>query len=503
MKKNLNLLLIIPFALLFTLFFYRQGAGINLVIYSSLVLAYFLLTRRINCKTTLNRIVITGFTTTLLATLLVHSLFAHFIHLISFALLVGLAVFPETKSLFVTSLFVALHSIRAQFGLFSELESARASGQKISRYLRLSLAFIIPVLIILVFITIYRASNPLFNKLMFHFDDFLNSTLMAWLTNMDAELVILTVFGLLISNFIFIRTQNPLLSSWNQVSKDELERKRMSRYSNFPMLALKNEYRAAIFLFLALNLVLLVVNIIDINWVWFHFSWQGEYLKQFVHEGTYLLILSILLSMALVLFFFRRNLHFYSNNRWLKWLSYSWLAQNAILAVSVGIRNYWYIHYFALAYKRIGVVLFLLFTLYGLYTVYLKVRDRKSAFYLLRANTLSLYILLTIGSLFPWDNLIARYNFSHAGRSFVHLDFLSGLSDATLPRLDKSLDELKTIQAQQRQKFPFESQCLSPEDYYSRINDRKQRFLTQYPQRTLFEWNLPDYLAYRSLKSSN
>jgi hypothetical protein len=63
-----------------------------------------------------------------------------------------------------------------------------------------------------------------------------------------------------------------------------------------------NEYKAGIVLLIALNALLLFVNIIDIKWVWIGFEFEGQYLKEFVHKGTYLLILSIIISIGIVLY---------------------------------------------------------------------------------------------------------------------------------------------------------------------------------------------------------
>ena len=186
--------------------------------------------------------------------------------------------------------------------------------------------------------------------------------------------------GLLSSNYIFFRNTDQHLENKDKAANDFLQRirKRVSRQLNLN--SLTNELKAAIFLLAILNIIILILNVIDIYWVWFNFSWDGALLKQFVHEGTYLLILSIIISIIIVLYYFRGNLNFYKNNIWLKRLSYAWIMQNAILAISVGIRNYWYIYYYSLAYKRIAVIVFLILTLYGLYTVYQKVKDKKSAF---------------------------------------------------------------------------------------------------------------------------
>ena len=224
-----------------------------------------------------------------------------------------------------------------------------------------------------------------------------------------------------------------------------LKRTNIKKNRFFKFNDLKNEYKAGIFLLIVLNILILILNLIDINWVWFNFKWEGQFLKQFVHEGTYLLILSILISIGLVLFFFRENLNFYSKNRTLKYLSYVWIIQNGILTISVAIRNFYYINYFSLAYKRIGVLLFLILTLYGLYTVFNKVKNKKSNFYLFQYNFSALFILLIVSSIVNWDKVIANYNFKHANKSFLELNYLADFSDKTLPYLDKPLHELEEI----------------------------------------------------------
>jgi hypothetical protein len=233
--------------------------------------------------------------------------------------------------------------------------------------------------------------------------------------------------------------------------------------------------------------------------VWFNFSWEGQYLKQFVHEGTYLLILSILISIAIVLYYFRGNLNFYHGNKFLKRLCYLWILQNGILIISVAIRNFWYIQHFALAYKRIGVFIFLVLTLYGLYTVYKKVRHHKSAFYLYRSNAHSVFLILAVASLFNWDSIIAKYNFSHYQHSFVHLNFLATLPDKSLPYTVKPLGELRTINKIQKEKFSFDEAYMTPEDYYEKINIRKEEFREAWEAKSILSWNLAEYLAYRKL----
>ena len=180
-------------------------------------------------------------------------------------------------------------------------------------------------------------------------------------------------------------------------------------------------------------------------------------------------------------------------------LSYAWLVQNAILTISVAIRNYHYVEYFALAYKRIAVFIFLGLTLYGLYTVILKVAKKKSAFYVYRKNAIAIYITLVLSSGFNWDAIIAKYNFKHAESAFLHLNFMATLSYKTLPIQDKSLKELNRIDSIQKLKFPFEKIYITPEFYHERIQLRKAAFKSDWEKKGFLSWNLPEHLAYKEL----
>lgn len=183
-------------------------------------------------------------------------------------------------------------------------------------------------------------------------------------------------------------------------------------HSDRGALALRKEWLAAVASMGLLNTMLLVVNAVDVRWLWFGFrAVPGFDLTQFVHEGTYVLIFSILLAAGIMLWFFRRNLNFYRPGLpLLRWGATLWVGQNAVLAVSVGLRNYYYIEATELAYKRIGVYGFLLLTLFGLGTVLLKIWQRRSAFSLVRLNSWAAYALLLALAAGNWEIWIARYN---------------------------------------------------------------------------------------------
>jgi hypothetical protein len=249
-----------------------------------------------------------------------------------------------------------------------------------------------------------------------------------------------------------------------------------------------------------LNGLLLLLNVLDVQHVWLEFTYTGQYLKDFVHQGTWMLIISIVLGAALVLYFFRGDLNFIRNNGPLKWLSLAWLVQNAVLAASVGMRNYWYIEHFGLAYKRIGVVLFLLAALAGLWLVMRKVTLTRTSHYLTRWNLLAAYIIVVVASLFDWDTLIARYNVAHKQSTFVELNYLLTLDEKALPYIAMSDAELAALHTHNEavlgtdrfSRFPY----LHPDTYRNVLQQNMARFLASYPERSWREWNWADRRAY-------
>jgi hypothetical protein len=499
MKNKISVILFST--LIMTAIFHKQALGLNLFFYEILLFAYLFFTKQFRLTNTNEILISAGMLSSSLFTVLTHSIFSYIMNFVAVFIITGVLIYPHAKSVLTSFWLSANHLIKSQIQFLSEISEARIGRSKFGKSIRKVNIFLIPLVIIVVFVWIYRLSNPVFDGFMNDTFLFLEKPFKYLFEDFDF-LVLLTFFiCLMISNFLLFKTIDAPTIERDMQSDEQLQRKRKKALWGVKSNSLLNEYKAGIFLLMILNIILLILNIIDINWVWFNFKWEGQYLKQFVHEGTYLLILSILISIVMVLYFFRSNLNFYSKNRSLKYLSYVWLAQNGILSISVAIRNFYYIEHFNLAYKRIGVLIFLLLTLYGLFTVFIKVKERKSAFYLFKTNALSLYIVLMISSFINWDSLIARYNFNHADKAFVHLDFLSTLSDKALPYLDKTIPELNKINQIQESDFSFREKFMSPETYHDTINNRKKDFLLSWRSKSILSWNLPEYLAYEKLKN--
>ncbi|MBL8017488.1 MAG: DUF4173 domain-containing protein [Ignavibacteria bacterium] len=237
-----------------------------------------------------------------------------------------------------------------------------------------------------------------------------------------------------------------------------------------------------------MNALLLLLNVIDIQVTWLGFNaGEVENLAYYVHEGTYYLIFSILLSMAILLVIFRGSQNYYPKNRLLKALAYAWLAQNAFMAVSVALRNVYYIdYYYALSYKRIGVMIFILLTLFGLGTMFVKIYARKTTSFLFKVNSTAVVAVLLLMSTFSWDKTIAEFNLSNPDRNKIDIDYLLKLDDDALPVLDAHKELLDKEYLQYS--FIFSEYTNGLDEYKRRVH----RFLAEQRNYSWLSWNLSD-----------
>ena len=497
-----KILAIIILTAIFPWLFYKNLIGLNLLIYNILIIGGLGFVGKVNLQTVSSKIIIAGTIISAIMVVLNGSILAIAMNIISLALLAGISLFPRSTSVLFVGIYSLINFFFAQFSFF-ELLGEIPSGSRISlnvkRFIKI---FILPVLVVILFMVIYKAANPVFEGVIKSFFDVIDQFYDFILEYLEMSLLFTTIFGLILTNYFFLGKALPDITeyegklSFNLEDKYQIEDTKRKERDEV-------EYRSAIVLFSLLNILILIINIIDINWVWLGFEWEGQYLKQFVHEGTYLLILSIIISLAISIFYFRGRLNFLSSNKPLRWLAYAWLLQNAILTISVGIRNFWYINYFSLAYLRIGVIFFLILTLFSIYTVYVKIRKKKSTYYLISVNSMATYIILVTMALFNWDTIIARYNFSHSKTAFIHYNFLSELSDNALPYLNKDMEELNQYEVDQERVFSYKGNYMSIHEYHMKIDSRTKEFIKKWPKRNIWEWTYAGERSYRKMKSRN
>ena len=393
-----------------------------------------------------------------------------------------------------------------------QIEKGEIKSLGIKKALRF---LIIPLMIAAVFFLIYSFSNTVFQDVVNSIGIALRHFFTRFFDWFNWERFCFLLLGLFISGGLILKMKSNYFSEkeftkhndlwrrkhnlkkWKETAMFDLLTLFMGRFANGVM-ALRNENTVGVISLLMLNALLLFINAIDITYVWFGFSYTPDInLTQYVHEGTGMLIFSIVLAMLVLLFFFRGNLNFYKKNKWLRYGAYGWIAQNAILVISVLIRDYYYITHMGLAYKRIGVLVFLLMVLMGLITVFIKIHQRKTAYYLWRVNGWFAVVLLVAASCVHWDETIARYNLAHKNTISVDVKFLLTLSDKTLPLLDKNQDVLdgKKELLQGEGEYLYRS-GLTLKEFFEM---RKKTFFEEQKTYSWLSWNMSDTYVKKNL----
>lgn len=488
MRSNRTLFTCLALAVLFTFLFNGAGLGLNLLLFELVAFGTLAVLGRLPLKRDVF-ITMGGSLLTAMLVVLYGSTLAILMNMFSVVLAMGVVLAPELGALHHALALGLSHLVDAQRALWRSMPGATAPVRGITARAAITGAMV--PLVVLLFVSLYSASNPIFGELVDEFH--------GWIGKPSASLPFVFLLGLALSCFLLLLTRNEQLMRWATGKRDALM---PGDTQQSP--ALRAEVRTGIVLLGTLNALLLLLNVLDIYHVWFNFSFTGQYLKEFVHQGTWLLTVSIVLGALIVLYYFRGELNFFARNRTIKALSYVWLAQNAVLAISVAVRDYWYIHHYALAYKRIGVAFFLLAALVGLVLIMQKVRRRRSHHFLVRWNMLSVYLIALSMSLFDWDTLIARYNVAHGEKAFVELNFLGKLDEKALPYLivsDLQLENLEIHNANLIGAKRYAGWPYLHRRHYARWIDRRTRsFVKEYEERSWREWNLADARAYAELK---
>ncbi|MEO5888693.1 MAG: DUF4173 domain-containing protein, partial [Ferruginibacter sp.] len=393
-------------------------------------------------------------------------------------------------------------------------------GRRFNLYsIRKAIRFlVIPLLLVFVFFMLYNFANTIFKNLVNDVGLALTNFFDRFFTWFSWEHLAFLLLGLFVTGGLLLKSSVTYFSEADAKKGNDLWRKKndlvkwketswfqllslvMGRFANGAM-ALRNENKTAIISLALLNALLLCINCVDITYVWFGFKYNNDInLSEYVHEGTGLLIFSILLAMVLLLFFFRGNLNFYKKNKWLRFGAYAWLVQNGILVVSVLFRDYYYIDNYGLAYKRIGVLVFLLLVLAGLITVFIKIHQRKTAYYLLRVNAWFAIIILVVSSCIHWDETIARYNLARKDTITLDVYFLLSLSDKVLPVLEKNIDVLNRTDKPVLHGEEGEYLYRSPLTFMQVFQNRKKEFSSEQKSYTWLSWNAADDYVKKELK---
>ncbi len=471
MKKYIILIT----AIAFSYFFSNDGAGINLLIYTSIVLGGLYSTTPVKEQSR---------TLTILSTLCIITSFAVFWHdsynallayIICLIATIGCAKSPLLKSIhisFVNALLKWVSTIEYFVNERKALQKTKFPYLNWN-YIKLS---IIPLLIVCLFFLIYKGANATFDEYVSSFFDYISNHLHF----ISYKQVLFIIPGLIIGLIFHYGRGLASITQWQLGSNTSLIRiRRDSKIRKFNKLGLRNENRSALLMLICVNLLLALVNSIDIVHVWFSYesnNWSAARHASTVHEGTYLLIFSILLSIGLLLYFFRANQNFYSKGKRIRVLALIWIVQNGILLISVALKNWHYVQNYQLAHNRVGVFIFLSATLFGLISLLIKIRYKKSFYFMAMSNSWCWMALLVAMSMVNWDNLIVRYNLTHSKPADLDIHFVLSCSDKTLGVLAEEYEKLsEAINSQPQQSDWHHSENNYLTLFHYRLKEFKKR----------------------------
>jgi Leucine-rich repeat (LRR) protein len=419
--------------------FYHQNLGINFLVFtiSLIVLLFFR-----NVKVYKNASWIVAAIGSLLSAFCVvyyGNGLSLITNIISLGILSAFSFNPKTSIL--TSLFFSLYSIGGS-SVFIILDTIQRFQKKEtiteSKPFSIKLMlYIVPIFIALLFFFMYKASNPLFDNL----------TKKINLDFISAGWIFFTLGGFCLMYGFFYHKKIKIIADKDQLASNLLFAESSSENNSFAsFLSIDNEKLSGIILLILLNSLLLIVNILDVNFLWFDGVLPKELsYSDFVHQGTGSLITSIIIAILIIMYYFRGGLNFYKGNKSLKLLAGLWIMQNAFMIISTAYRNNLYINEYSLTYKRIGVYVWLLLVLIGLMTTFVKILKAKSNWYLFRTNGWLFYGVLLFSCFINWDVMVTNFNINKSEQKHKPLDvyYLVSLSERNIPQLLTLNDSIK------------------------------------------------------------
>jgi hypothetical protein len=504
-KKKIYIYLVLAGAVLFNAMFWQEAFGLNLFLYNLFVLVSIFVLYANARKQVAVRWLLLANAISIAAVLWHNTDLSKLAYFTTLFLLVGYAEYFHRSIWYASS--SVLSNVLAALPNLKQLFFRTGNGEKSAFRKKLGKfrMFILPIVLVLFFFLLYVMANKVFADLANRFGTQLEivwDKVLGWIR---FDRILFMLLGLFVTTFLLLRSKHNEFEKAELLKADDLQRKKGNKkFTGFftdiyititgrfakGNLALKNSLLAGTISLMLLNIILLIVNAVDVTYLWLGFSYHAGFeWVGFVHQGAEILVISILLAILVVVGLFKGNINFYAKNVWLKRLALLWIMQNAFLAVSVGLRNYYYITHMGIAYKRIGLFVFVALVLFGLLTVAQKIYLRKTNYYLFRINAWAGLTALVVCACINWDRLIVNYNLSNKDKLIVDVQFLMTLDASTFPVLDAHKDFLALPQNKNQT------------DYYLRydvtmllqqLERRKINFLEEQKKYTWLSWNWAD-----------
>ncbi len=430
MKKN-DLILLVS-VLAYSFLFYKQMPGVNFFLFSIFIVIASAFFNKNILSNTQWRIaaassLVTGFTVMLFGTPI-----TYIANVLSLSLMSVFSVSPKSSVIF--GLFYAAYSFMTAIGFMFvdmvERKPGKHKNEKSSDKIWTKLMIYIGiVLVVILFFVLYRNSNVLFYEFTKKINlDFIS---LPWIG--------FTLLGfILLYGFFYHRNLSFLYQVEEKRSDDFSKEHDEQKHDRFfgKSLSIKSEYISGLILLGLLNFMLVFLNALDVGFLWAGVKLpNGVTYAQFVHQGIGNLIISIIIAILIIMFYYRGRLNFYNKISGLKFLTYFWIIQNIFMVISTVMRNNLYIQEYSLTQKRIGVYVWLFLAIIGLSVTFIKIFKKKNNWFLFRKTGWAFFIFMVIATSVNWDQLITNYNIKKSERLDKY--YLLNLGYTNIPDLLK------------------------------------------------------------------
>lgn len=263
------------------------------------------------------------------------------------------------------------------------------------------MAFVlIPLILISVFFGIYAAGSDHFAALFTDYELDIN----LW------QVFCLTVLGFFIAFNFWNFAVEKLIYKNHHFLDNDFEKSVQIPKATYSFLDLEAERTSGVVSFFCLN-ILLVFFIITYNYEQFYeVSKTPVQLSEETHERVNAVIMSIVMAILVIMFYFKSGFNFDLKAKLLKVLAKVWIVLNAVLILSAAVKNYEYIINYGFTYKRLGVFAFLLLSLIGLSLTFIKIQKQKRNAFLFNTMAWYLYGTVLICSYINWGGFITSQN---------------------------------------------------------------------------------------------
>lgn len=288
-------------------------------------------------------------------------------------------------------------------------------------------AWIAPIGLFLVFLSLFAAANPVIDE---------------WVRLLDPRRVLDLIsptriaFWLMISCLIwpFVHLRRPRKrSQWSTPASAS------QKDSSLGVLLGKDAVLRSLVLF---NALFAVQSSLDVAYLWGGLALpDGLTYAAYAHRGAYPLLATALLAAGFVLVATRPGGPA-ETSRYIKPLVLVWVAQNVMLVLSSIFRTGLYVNAYSLSELRLSAMIWMGLVAVGLMLIVVQIAAQKSNKWLLEANALAAAVTLYTCCFMNFPHIVASYNVAHCTETSgagpaLDLDYLLSLGPQAMPAYDR------------------------------------------------------------------